>query len=253
MPLVWLDLETTGLDPGTGHILEVAVVVTDEDLEPIYSRSLLVDPRPDLEEKYGPMREPFAWPDVFAAANPTATAAADVERMHTDSGLLQAIDDLKPGNIEMAQEVLLGEVAPCFGDAPDFGPLCGNGVAHFDRAWLVGHMPEFNGRLSYRHLDTRSLWLATQRWADFGGAPQDARTHRAMSDVVDALQFARWFRGRFMTPLPDDVVRSSGLQAELTQPYKLGVHRYRSDSLAEELLAHGRASTAAAEADPFID
>jgi oligoribonuclease len=198
--LVWLDLETTGLDPNAGFILEVAVVVTDEALVPFYSRSLLVDARLDAV----PMAadgEPHdgQWSGIFRQSNPTSAAAADVERMHTGNGLLTEINERRPGGIEMAQEVLLGELAQALPMADDLGPLCGNGVAHFDRAWLAVHMPELEARFSHRHLDTRSLWLAVQRWSDFGGAPADVRAHRAMPDVMDSIAFALWFRERFMT------------------------------------------------------
>lgn len=280
MPLVWLDLETTGLDPHAGFIVEVAVVVTDENLQPILTRSLLVDARLDAVAMAADA-EPHdgQWSGIFRMSNPTVAAAADVERMHTGNGLLAEIGERRPGDVRMAEEVLLDELARAFPMAEDFGPLCGNGVAHFDRAWLAVHMPTLHARFSHHNLDTRSLWLAVQRWADFGGAPADTRAHRALPDVMDSIAFARWFRERFMTkPEPlqpwavivteePSSVRAREAAARVdrdTAPQRaadaMGRLRDTTPRMPDDSTVtdwdtgrRGRSSAAAADADPFID
>jgi oligoribonuclease len=191
--LAFLDLETTGLDRQFTEdhcpILEVAILLTDDNLVPFDSRSLVVEPREDGAGVRVVEFEDLCEPEAY--------------RMHTDNGLLAEIDERTPGDIDMAQEALLDWLAPSL-DGSNAGrgtvPLVGFGVGRFDVPLLARWMPDLLGQFHYRTIDVRTLTETTRRWADFGGAPTERKTHRALPDCHDARDVLAWWRNRYMPP-----------------------------------------------------
>jgi len=171
--LVWIDLEMTGLDPDTDTILEIATIVTDDEL---------------TEVAAGP---------VFAIAQPLARLEAmdDWNRtQHRKSGLWDRV--LNEG-VPMAEaerrtlEFLSVHVAP------GASPICGNSICQ-DRRFLARHMPALERYFHYRNLDVSTLKELARRWApDVLAAMTKVGAHTALSDIRESIAELRHYR-RFM-------------------------------------------------------
>lgn len=181
--IVWVDIETTGLDPRIGHVLEFAAVVTDDDLDVLYA----------VEGRTPPATYLRAACDDF------------VLQMHTASGLWDAIearDTMSPAD---AMGRLYDELACEYGsDTLKATPLGGSSV-HFDRNFLEHwYYPAFLGVLSHRHFDVSALNEFAKRFAPeaYESRPQAEPRHRAMPDVRFSIELAKHYRRRFgRTPL----------------------------------------------------
>jgi len=171
-PLVWVDLEMTGLDPERHHILEIAVIVTDGALE---------------REQEGP--------DLVVTAPAGALEAMDpvVVRMHEASGLIGEIRaaTLTVGQAESQVLRFLTEHVPDSRSAP----LAGNSV-HADRAFLRRHMPELEAYVHYRNVDVSTIKELARRWYPeaFEDAPAKDDGHRALADIRASIQELRYYR-----------------------------------------------------------
>lgn len=172
---LWIDLETTGLDPHAGSVLEVALVGVDDD-----------DPAvPVIAQWSAPVR---------AGEREYAQADDFVKNMHTVNGLWQACGSLEAFPLSAAEDVMCKFVR---GAAPDMprGIVLAGGSVHFDLAWVRVHFPTFARCLSHRVLDVSTLKAAERTW----GAPfEDIKTseHRALPDVLASLAEARALRAR---------------------------------------------------------
>ncbi len=175
--LVWIDLETTGLKPvSNNRILEYAMVLTDLELNEIYSTKCVV-----------------------LQSTTAARALMDdfVVQMHEKSGLLAALERaeelLAPSNyadsIDMIDEILRGELAK-LDDGNTIFVIAGNTVG-FDKDYIKYYMPELFKLLHYRQLDVSAYKVA---FPDiFGSATSDA--HRAMEDIRASINQHRKMRG----------------------------------------------------------
>ena len=170
--LAWMDLEMTGLDPARNVIVEVATVVTDDDLE-------IVAEGPDL---------------VIAATDEDLAAMPDVVRvMHTKSGLLAAIRQSSLTVADAAEETLafLQEHIP----APASVPLCGNSIGT-DRRFLSIWMPKVDSYLHYRSIDVSTVKELARRWYPdaFAQCPKKVGNHRALGDILESIEELRYYR-----------------------------------------------------------
>lgn len=171
-PIVWVDLEMTGLDPDTDVILEIAVIVTDGMLDAVVEG-------PDLV--------------VFATEEELQRMPPVVVEMHRASGLTT-----------MVREATL-DVAGAERQALDFirqhvpeartAPLGGNSIGT-DRAFLRKHMPALEAHLHYRNVDVSTLKELVGRW--YPGAldlrPEKNGGHRALADIRESINELRWYR-----------------------------------------------------------
>jgi len=182
-PLVWIDLEMTGLDPDTDVIVEIATIVTDGMLEH-------VEHGPDL---------------VVAAPDAALDGMADVvRRMHTASGLLEEVR-ATDRTVAAAEQATLEFVRTLVPD-PSSAPLAGNSV-HADRAFLRRHMPTLEAHLHYRNVDVSTLKELARRWQPglLDQAPDKQERHRALDDIVESIAELRFYRDAlFGTPSQDD-------------------------------------------------
>jgi oligoribonuclease len=175
--LVWVDLEMTGLDPETCTIVEIATIVTDQDLGILAEGPSLVIRPPD--EDLGRM-SPF------------------VRDLHQRSGLLDRIQE--PSAVTLAeaerQTVAFLEAQAVRGASP----LCGNSVWK-DRAFLEKYMPQVVQFLHYRMIDVSTVKELVRRWypAPFH-APKKKEAHRALDDIRESIEELRWYRSRVFVP-----------------------------------------------------
>jgi len=168
--LVWIDLETTGLNVGRRAILEIASIVTDKDLGIVDEGPALVIHQSD---------------DVLARLDPWC------ERRHGPSGLLEASRSSDISLREAEQETLRFVRKHT---QRRTAPLCGNGIC-FDRRFLVRHMPELNDHMSFRNVDVSSIKELAHRW--YPGVVEEmqkALRHRASDDIRESIEELRLYR-----------------------------------------------------------
>jgi len=177
--LAWIDLEMTGLDADRDVILEIAVLVTDDDLT-------IVAEGPDLV--------------VHAPAEALDAMDAVVVKMHADSGLRTAVEASTVTVEEAAAAVIefLKQHIPAASV-----PLCGNSIAT-DRRFLVRYMPELDRYFHYRSIDVSTVKELCRRWypAAYRAAPGKAGGHRAMDDIRESVAELAYYRQTIFQPQP---------------------------------------------------
>lgn len=176
-PLIWLDLETSGLAPGS-RILEIAVQVTDGQLQPITPISSLMHCTIWMQDWDIEQMEPYA------------------RDMHQNSGLLDECHAARCDYVhEAAAENWLLACLSQHGIEPKTTPLAGASV-HFDRRVLAERMPTLAAFLHYRNVDISTVRELAARWRPdiAAGEPAKRNTHRALSDLEDSLAIARFYR-----------------------------------------------------------
>jgi oligoribonuclease len=170
--LAWMDLEMTGLDPARHTIVEIATIVTDDDLN-------IVAEGPDLV--------------VHATEAELAEMDAVVVNMHTRSGLLPAItaSTMSLADAGAATLEFLRQHIP----EPRSVPLCGNSIGT-DRRFLAIHLPEIEEYLHYRSVDVSTIKELARRWNPslVKGAPEKETTHRALDDIRESIEELRYWR-----------------------------------------------------------
>jgi len=168
--LLWLDLETTGLDDRTCTILEIATLVTDKELNLVAEGPNLVIHQPN---------------DVLRNMDPWCV------KQHGASGLTEA-SRRSAVSIGQAEEETLSFVrAHCLRNR---APLCGNSIG-FDRRFILHHMPRLNAYLSYRNVDVSTLSELIDRWHP-GAVERGEKesTHRALDDIRESIEELRRYR-----------------------------------------------------------
>ncbi len=176
--LVWMDLEMTGLDPARHVIVEIATLVTDDELN-------IVAEGPDLV-----VHQP---PEALQGMEPI------VVDMHTSSGLLTAIA-ASTISLQEAGAATLAFIRQHVPEARTV-PLCGNSIGT-DRRFLAIHLPEIEEHLHYRSVDVSTIKELTRRW--YPGAleavPRKATAHRALDDIRESIDELRWYRTNVFKP-----------------------------------------------------
>ena len=170
-----MDLEMTGLEPDTDVIVEIATLVTDDDLN-------IVAEGPDLV-----IHQPAA---VLSIMKPI------VVEMHTKSGLLGAIPS-STITLEEAGAATLEFIKLHVPEARTV-PLCGNSIGT-DRRFLAKYLPEIENYLHYRSVDVSSIKELAKRWFPKSGIdrPNKGGMHRAMDDVRESVRELQYYREKF--------------------------------------------------------
>ena len=170
--LAWMDLEMTGLDPTQNTIVEIATLITDDDLN-------IVAEGPDLV--------------VHQPAEALAAMEQVVRDMHTRSGLLQAIEASTVTLEDAGAQTLafLKEHVP----APRTVPLAGNSIGT-DRRFLAAYLPAIEDHLHYRSIDVSTIKELARRWYPdaVAGAPEKRGGHRALDDIRESVEELRYYR-----------------------------------------------------------
>lgn len=168
--LVWIDLEMTGLDPLVDHVIEVATIVTDAELNVIGEGPVVVIHQPD---------------EVLARMDDWN------RRTHGESGLLERVrrssstaHDAERMTLEFLQQH--AEVGA--------SPMCGNSICQ-DRRFLAREMPSLEKFFHYRNLDVSTLKELARRWAPnvLAGLQKTSR-HLAIDDVRESIDELRYYR-----------------------------------------------------------
>jgi oligoribonuclease len=162
----------TGLDPARDCIVEIATLVTDDELEVLAEG-----------------------PDLVIATPPEALAAMDdvVRQMHTRSGLLDAISASSISLAQAADETL--EFVRTHVPEARKVPLCGNSIGT-DRRFLAAYMPELEEYLHYRSIDVSTIKELAKRWYPdaLAAAPRKVGAHRALDDIKESVEELRYWR-----------------------------------------------------------
>ncbi len=176
--LIWIDCEMTGLDLSTDALVEIAVLVTDSDLNVIGEGV-----------------------DVVVQASQAQLDAMNdfVRQMHTSSGLITEI----PSGISLsaAEEKIL-EYLKSAGAEPGKSTLAGNSVS-VDRNFIARDMPTLNEYLHYRTIDVSSIKELARRWhpKTYFASPAKTGNHRALGDIRDSIAELAYYRqSLFITP-----------------------------------------------------
>ena len=167
-----MDLEMTGLDPTRHAIVEIATLVTGDDLE-------LVAEGPDLV-----VHQP---PEVLAGMDDV------VRTMHTKSSLLAAIESSTTSLEEAGRATL--EFIKSHAPEPGTVPLAGNSIG-MDRRFLDAYLPDIDRHLHYRSIDVSTIKELCRRWFPdaLAKAPTKAGGHRALDDIRESVQELRYYR-----------------------------------------------------------
>jgi len=170
--LAWMDLEMTGLDATRDVIVEIATLLTDDELN-------IIAEGPDLV--------------VHATDEQLASMDQFVVDMHTTSGLLEQIkastltlDEAGAQTLAFLKEHISEERSV---------PLCGNSIGT-DRRFLDAHLPDIENYLHYRSIDVSTIKELTRRWYPdlLEAAPKKATGHRALDDIRESLDELRYYR-----------------------------------------------------------
>ena len=172
--LCWLDMEMTGLNPDTDKIIEVAMIVTDPDLNVLAQSEVYAIHQSD------------AVLDGMDAWN-TAT--------HGRTGLTQRVKASPYTEAEVEQRLLDFMAAWIPAGA---SPMCGNTI-HQDRRFMVRHMPRLEAYFHYRNLDVSTLKELARRWhpAVYKGVVKKG-SHQALDDILESIEELRHYRAHFL-------------------------------------------------------
>jgi oligoribonuclease len=169
--LIWIDCEMTGLSLEKDVLVEIAVLVTDSDLNRIGEGV-----------------------DVVIKATPEQLAGMNefVTQMHTDSGL---ITEIAEGiSLEAAEDAIVAYLEST-GTVPGKSPLAGNSVG-VDRNFITRDMPRLTEYLHYRTVDVSSIKELARRWYPkiYFAAPAKTGNHRALGDIQDSIEELKYYR-----------------------------------------------------------
>jgi oligoribonuclease len=173
-----MDLEMTGLDPSKHVIVEIATIITDDDLN-------IIATGPDLV--------------IFQPEEALATMDEVVVGMHTRSGLLKAIRSSTITHDE-ARDQTLAFIKEHVTEAKTV-PLCGNSIGT-DRRFLAAWMPEIDEYLHYRSVDVSTIKELAKRWypEQTRNAPRKAGGHRAHDDITESIAELHYYRSAVFIP-----------------------------------------------------
>jgi oligoribonuclease len=192
--LVWIDCEMTGLELNRDALIEIAVLITDADLNVIGDGLDIV---------------------IGCADDVLDTMVPVVKQMHETSGLTEQVRR-STVTLGQAEEQVLAYIKQ-YVPEPRTAPLCGNSIAT-DRGFIARDMPELDAHLHYRMIDVSSIKELARRWYPrvYFGQPPKGLAHRALADIHESVQELRYYRGTVFVPLPgptSDEVAAAALAA----------------------------------------
>ena len=172
--LLWVDMEMSGLNPDTDKVLEIAIVVTDNNLNTVVEAPVLVVRQPDIVL------------DAMDAWNKST---------HGRSGLVERVkaSTLTEVDVENRLVDFLQHYVPA-----GVSPMCGNSV-HQDRRFMARHLPKLEAFFHYRNLDVSTLKELMKRWRPelAAGMTKHGR-HEALADIYESIDELKYYREHFL-------------------------------------------------------
>lgn len=197
--LVWIDCEMTGLDLNKDLLIEIAVLVTDADLNILGDGLDVVIHAPDA---------------ALDSMVPVVT------EMHTRSGL---IEEVRSSTVDLAtaEEMVLDYIRKHVKQAKT-APLAGNSIAT-DRGFIARDMAKLDDYLHYRMIDVSSIKELCRRWYPriYFGQPEKGLAHRALADIHESIRELKYYRQTaFVAPPGPSTSDIAAIAAELGPPDK---------------------------------
>jgi oligoribonuclease len=174
--LIWIDCEMTGLSIESDALIEIAVLVTDAELNLLGDGISFV---------------------IKTSETKLDSMVEEVKKMHTDSGLITEI--AQGVAIEIAETKVLEYLQ--MHTIPGKSPLAGNSVG-MDRNFIARDMPLLDKHLHYRTVDVSSIKELARRWYPkvYFNAPKKTGNHRALGDIQDSIAELRYYRENIFIP-----------------------------------------------------
>ena len=174
--LVWIDLEMTGLNPEKHVILEMATIVTDDDLKIVAEGPNIVINHPEKV-----MKEMEAWSRDH----------------HKASGLLDQVYASSYDHRSAEKETLDFLSLHC---EKGLSPLCGNSIWQ-DRRFLIKYMPSLGSFFHYRCVDVSSIKELVTRWYPSIPAYEKKKPHLALTDIKESINELKYYREKVFLPV----------------------------------------------------
>lgn len=172
--LIWIDMEMSGLNSGSDHILEVAMVITDSQLNVVAEAPVLV-----VSQLDSVLENMDKWN----------------KSTHTKSGLIDKVKASKQVESEVEADMLtfLQKHVP-----PKISPMCGNSICQ-DRRFLARSMPQLESYFHYRNLDVSTIKELVKRWKPdiIPGLIKQGK-HEALADIYDSIAEMKYYREHFI-------------------------------------------------------
>jgi oligoribonuclease len=172
--LAWIDMEMTGLQPDSDRVIEIAMLVTDPQLNVVATGPVLV------------VYQPQEVLDAMDSWNRST---------HAKTGLIERVraSSLTEAQAEaQALEFLAAHVPP------NASPMCGNSICQ-DRRFLARWMPRLEAHFHYRNLDVSTLKELVRRWKpELKGFSKEGK-HEALADILESIEELRFYRKNVMT------------------------------------------------------
>jgi oligoribonuclease len=172
--LIWVDMEMTGLQPDSDRVIEIAMLVTDPQLNVLATGPVLV------------LHQPDEVLDAMDAWNKST---------HAKSGLIEKVRASRLGEAEAERQALefLAMHVPT-----NSSPMCGNSICQ-DRRFLARWMPRLEAHFHYRNLDVSTLKELVRRWKPELKSFAKEGKHEALADILESIEELKFYRKNVMT------------------------------------------------------
>jgi oligoribonuclease len=172
--LIWIDMEMTGLQPDADRIIEIAMLLTDPQLNVVATGPVLVVHQPD---------------EVLDAMDTWNKST------HAKTGLIERVraSTLSESDVERQALEFLAAHVPA-----NVSPMCGNSICQ-DRRFLARWMPRLEAHFHYRNLDVSTLKELARRWKPELKAFSKESRHEALADILESIEELKFYRKTVMT------------------------------------------------------
>jgi len=172
--LIWIDMEMTGLQPDADRVIEIAMLVTDPQLNVVATGPVLVVHQPD---------------EVLDAMDTWNKST------HAKTGLIERVRASSLSEVAVERQSLEFLAAHVPANA---SPMCGNSICQ-DRRFLVRWMPRLEAHFHYRNLDVSTLKELVRRWKPELKAFSKEGKHEALADILESIEELKFYRKTVMT------------------------------------------------------